>query len=215
MSLKSTEAKLYHALYDFFDQEGYSLLIDKKQFRKTVSAGFVNVIFSVSEYHYDNDAWVEVHIGCRNDQIEQIAQQFLKVNLNDFRPDANTLIISIGRYNEVKYFRYKIQSEEDLVDTCEAIKEFMKVSGFPFLQTVCHLDEIDRLLNTHPNRPCKFLYNQIHRCFKGAIAARLTDNPHYQGIGDIYNIYVHKFGNEQEQLSYEQLLHFLQYYSAN
>ncbi len=45
MSIKTTEAKLYYALYDFFEAEGFRLLIDKKQFRKSTPAGFVNIIF--------------------------------------------------------------------------------------------------------------------------------------------------------------------------
>lgn len=215
MSIKTTEAKLYYALYDFFEAEGFRLLMDKKQFRKSTPAGFVNIIFSVSEYEKDTDAWVEVHIGCRNDQIEQIAQQFLNVNLVDFRADVNTLIISTGKYNDVKYFRYKIQNDDDLADTCDAIKEFMTYSGFSFLNSVIKLSDIDRILNSFPHKPSKYLYNQIHRCYKGLIAAKLNDSPRYQQLEDIYRDYLGKFANETEFQNYERLTTYLKYYSNN
>lgn len=215
MSIKTTEAKLYYALYDFFEAEGFRLHMNKKQFRKSTPAGFVNIIFSVSEYEKDKDAWVEVHIGCRNDQIEQIAQQFLNVNLVEFRADVNTLIISTGKYNDVKYFRYKIQNDEDLADTCEAIKEFMIYSGFSFLNSVTKLSDIDRVLNSVPHKPSNYLYNQTHRCFKGLIAAKLNNNPRYQRLEDTYRDYLTKFANETELHNFDRLTAYLQYYGNN
>jgi hypothetical protein len=215
MSIKTTEAKLYHSLYDFFEAEGFRLLMDKKQFRKSTPTGFVNIIFSVSEYEKDNDAWVEVHIGCRNDQIEQVAQQFLNVNLVDFRGDVNTLIISTGKYNDVKYFRYKIQNEDDLSDTCESIVEFMTFSGFGFLNSVTKLADIDRIFNSTPHKPSKYLYNQVHRCFKGLIAAKFNNNSKYQQLEEIYRDYLTKFANETEVSNFERLATYLKYYNNN
>lgn len=215
MSIKTTEAKLYYALYDFFEAEGFRLLMDKKQFRKSTPAGFVNIIFSVSEYEKDKDTWVEVHIGCRNDQIEQIAQQFLNINLVDFRADVNTLIISTGKYNDVKYFRYKIQNDDDLTDTCEAIKEFMVYSGFSFLNSSTKLSDIDRIFNSLPHKPSKYVYNQIHRCYKGLIAAKLADNPQYTHTEAVYRNYLTKFASKAELSNFERLVTYLQYYGNN
>ena len=152
MSLKTTEAKIYYALYDFFEAEGFRLLMDKKQFRKNTVAGFTNIIFSVSEYEKE-EAWVEVHIGCRNDQVEQIAQQFLNPSLIDFREDINTLIISTGKYNDVKYFRYKIQNDDDLTDACESIKDFMILIPFIVPKHTCLLPK--RMINNIFN-PVRF-----------------------------------------------------------
>lgn len=215
MSIKTTEAKLYYALYDFFEKEGFCLLMDKKQFRKNISTGFINVIFSVSEYDKQNDAWVEVHIGSRNEQIEHIAQQFLNVNSLDFRPEANTLIISTGKYNDVKYFRYKIQEDDDLTDTCESIKDFMTLQGFGFLNTAAQISDIDRLLNSQPHQPSKYLYNQTHRCYKELIAAKFNNNTRYQQIEELYRGYLLRFANETERHNYERLVDFLQYYGSN
>lgn len=215
MSLKITEAKIYDALYSFFLNEGFELLIEKKQFRKITPTGFINVIFSISEYEKDSDVWVEVHIGGRNHQIEQIAQQFLNVNLMDFRADANTVVISTGKYNDVKYFRYKIHDSDDLHEACASIRNFMNTTGLGFLKKVSQLSEINRLLNRTPTQPSKYLYNQIHRCFKGLIAAKLTENPRYLQLIETYRKYVHQNGTETELQNYERLVAYLQYYSAN
>ncbi|WP_428659148.1 hypothetical protein [Runella sp.] len=215
MNLKTTEAKLYYALYDFFEAEGFRLLMDKKQFRKNTPAGFTNIIFSVSEYEKENDAWVEVHIGCRNEQVEQIAQQFLNSNSVDFRSDANTLIISTGKYNNVNYFRYKIQNDEDLADACESIREFMQSSGFSFLSTINSVSDIDSLLNLLPHKPSKFLYNQVHRCYKGIVAAKLNNSPQLERLTETYRRYLAKFGNEAERHNYERLVAYLNYYGKN
>lgn len=215
MSLKTTEAKLYYALYDFFEAEGFRLLMDKKQFRKNTPAGFTNIIFSVSEYEKENDAWIEVHIGCRNDQVEQIAQQFLNANLVDFRSDVNTIIISTGKYNDVNYFRYKIQNDEDLTDACESIKEFMQLSGFGFLASISHVGDIDRILNLMPQKSSKYLYNQVHRCFKGIVAAKLNNSPQFDRLIEIYRSYLSKFGNDVERANYDRLVAYLKYYGNN
>ncbi|MDF7818793.1 hypothetical protein P1X15_14350 [Runella sp. MFBS21] len=214
MSIKTTEAKLYYTLYDFFEAEGFQLLMQKKQFRKSTTTGFTNIIFSVSEY--DDEAWVEVHIGCRNHQIEQMAQQFIPSLPIDFREDANTLIISTGRYNDVKYFRYKIQNDDDLKNTCDAIMDFMNLSGWTFFKSVTKVADIDRILNSQPHKPSKYLYNQEDRCFKGLIAAKLNHNPHFDRLIEIYQVYLQKQVRDEIELhNYQKLVSFLQYYNDN
>ena len=214
MSVNATEAKLYQALHDFFAEQGYELLMDKKQFRKNTATGFVNVIFSVTQYA-ENDAWIEVHLGCRNQHIEQIAQQFLTDNLLDFRDEANTLIISIGKYNKVKYFRYKIQSDEDIQITTDSIKDFLQTTGFGFLESIKTLADVEKTINAYPSNPCPFLYNQTHRCFKGIIAAKLNSNKHLQGLTNCYVSYLEKFGRGEDCARFQRLLAYLQHYSAN
>ncbi|MEZ4905435.1 MAG: hypothetical protein R2822_28565 [Spirosomataceae bacterium] len=49
------------------------------------------------------------------------------------------MIISTGNYNDVKYFRYKIQNDDDLAATCESIKDFMTSQGLGFLNGVTNL----------------------------------------------------------------------------
>ena len=214
MSISTTEAKLYRTFYDFFEQHNYGLLPDKKQFRKITAGGFLNVIFSVTEYA-ENDAWVEVHFGCHNQHIEQIAQQFLATNLLDFRNDTNTIIISIGNYNNVKYFRYKIQSDEDIQTAYESITSFFETVGFEFLETLTKVTEVERILNFSSRKPCKFVYNQTHRCFKGMIAAKFTENPKFFGLALMYDVYLNSIGQYEESVRFKKMIDYLHHYSAN
>jgi hypothetical protein len=213
MTLTPFETDLYQRLNPFFGEFGYALLPDKKQFRHQTDTGFQNVILSPA--FYGDETWLEVNFGCRSEQIEQIAQQFLN-NLPDYRPDANTLIVSVGKFNDLKYFRYKVISSDDMADVCEAIKLFFAETGFSFLAHACSLPTLDRVLNQQPNLPCKFVYNQAHRCYKGLIAARLNHHPHFEGLADAYRLILNRHTQSPHELAnFNRLVAYLQHYSAN
>jgi hypothetical protein len=188
-------------------------LADKKQFRKNTATGFQNVIFTATTYQ--DETWLEVNIGCRNHQVEQIAQQFLG-NTRDFWGDSNTLVISIGKFNDAKYFRYKILNEHDLDDVCEVVKEFLEQRGFPFLNESDNLKSLHTIFNLHPSKPCKYLYNQTHRSYKGIITARLTNDTHFLDLSNTHrNVLIRNGANPDELLTFERLLSFLLYHSVN
>lgn len=213
MTITPFETNLYQHLAPFFTDHEYALLSEKKQFRRTTNSGFQNII--LSSVFYSDDTMVDVNFGCRNEQVEQIAQQFLN-SQPDLRADSNTLIMSIGRFSGTQYFRYKIHSEAELSGVCEQIEQFFDQQGFDFLATACSLPTLDRLLNEFPSQPCQYVYNQTHRCYKGLIAARLSHNPHFDGLIDSYRqLLMHQTQNRYEQIYFERLIAYLQHYSAN
>lgn len=213
MTITPFETNLYQHLAPFFTDHEYALLTEKKQFRRTTTSGFQNII--LSSVFYSSDTMLDVNFGCRHEQVEQIAQQFLN-NSPDLRSDANTLIVSIGRFSGAQYTRYKIHSAEELPEVCERIEEFFDKQGFDFLAASCTLPTLDRLLNESPGQPCQYVYNQTHRCYKGLIAARLNHNPHFDGLIDSYrHLLIHQTQNPYEQIHFERLISYLQHYSAN
>ncbi|MFN8355594.1 MAG: hypothetical protein U0Y10_14150 [Spirosomataceae bacterium] len=213
MKITPFELELYEKLSSFFTESGFVLLAEKKQFRKVTNLGFQNVIFSLSDY--GNEVWLEVNFGLRHHEIEKIAQQFLG-NAEEYRADANTLVISIGKFNNAKYFRYKMQTSSDLEDACEEIKRFLAHQGFPFLEAHQPLSELNRLFNTKPYSPCKYLYNQVHRCFKGIVAARLLSSDDFIDLSDQYRHQLVRIGASGEDLlNFEKMLSFLLYQSVN
>jgi hypothetical protein len=213
MAIKHFETNLYRSLTPFFASEQFDLLVEKKQYRKNTPTGFQNTILSPS--FYGSEIWLDVNFGCRNEQVEQIAQQFLN-NLPDYRTDANTIILSIGKFRKIPYFRFKIASDLELQETCTTIRSFFAECGFEFMQQSSTLAGIDRLLNEQPGQPCRYVYNQTHRCYKALISARLNHNPRFDGLVDTYRHQLLKLThNTFEQMNFERLIAYLLHYSAN
>lgn len=212
MILSKFEVKFYQQLEEFFQGHDFNLNLDNKQFRKATQNGFQNVIFSISETQ--KEFWIEVNFGIRYEFIEQLAQQFLN-NTRGNRSSANTLVISFGKFQNLKYFRFKVTDEDELYKILEEIKSFFKHRGFRFLEEAACLVKIDDLINDMPTKPCRYLYNQIHRCFKGVIAAKLTDNHSFTTITNIYRHFLLKNGSDEELLNYERLVSFLHFYNPN
>ncbi|CCG99967.1 hypothetical protein FAES_1958 [Fibrella aestuarina BUZ 2] len=213
MILTPFETSLYRQLARFFGDYEFALLPEKKQFRRITPTGFQNVILSPS--YYGDTTLLDVNFGCRNEQVEQIAQQFLPT-LTDFRADANTLLISIGKYQQVTPPRYSIRSDFELESVCRQIMEFFTNGGFQQLNDTCSLRSLDRILNDDPAHPCPYVYNQTFRCYKGLTVASLTHNPHFLGLIDLYRHQLDRQSpNAYEQINFDRLVSYLQHYSAN
>ena len=213
MLVKPFEITLYDKLRLFFDKQGFVLMADKKQFRKVTPTGFQNVIFTATSY--DDEIWLEVNFGCRNNQVEQIAQQFLG-NTRDFWSESNTIVVSIGKFNDAKYFRYKIMTEPDIEDVCDIIKDFLITQGFPFLNQSDNLLAMNDIFNKYPKKNCKYLYNQVHRSFKGIITAKLIYDENFLDLTDKHRENLIRIGaTHEELLTFERLLSFLLYHSPN
>ncbi|QMW05669.1 hypothetical protein [Spirosoma foliorum] len=213
MTITPFETNLYQHLTPFFAEHEFALLPEKKQFRRISTGGFQNII--LSSVFYVDDTMLDVNFGCRNEQVEQIAQQFLN-NQPDCRLDANTFLLSINRFSGAQFPRYKIHSGEALTDVCGKIELFFNKYGFNFLDSASILSTIDQLLNEQPNQPCTYVYNQTHRCYKGLIAARLNHNPYFDDLVDTYRqLLLRLTQNPYEQVHFERLIAYLQHYSAN
>ena len=213
MTFTSFETILYQHLTPFFKRHQFLWLPEKKQYRQTTNTGFQNVM--VSPTFYDSETALDIHFGCRHEQVEQIAQQFL-TNRAISRPEANTLVVSISQVNGFPFVRPTIHSGEDLIDVFDQIEYFFTTIGFDFLTASCALPALDRLLNEHPDQPCQYVYNPIHRCYKGLITARLNHNSHYDSLMAMHRSQlIHQTRNPYEQIQFERLIAYLYYYSPN
>jgi len=213
MSVRDIELELYENLNSFFIGEGFELKKSLKQYRKTTASGFLNFIFSVSKSA--DDFFLEVNFGVRVEAIEHISQQFLDT-LPAFQKETNTLIISIGKFNDNKYFRYRIANREDLKLTCKQVCQFTLEQGLDFLSKNQSLNSIDEVFNKKPHEPCKYLYNQTHRYFKGLVASKINHNPKFVQLSEIYHQKLQAMKVPETTLtSYSSLANYLTYYSAN
>ncbi|TDB64565.1 hypothetical protein [Arundinibacter roseus] len=213
MDLSSFEKKLFTSLEDFFTSHNFPFYPTPAQFRRSTVSGFDNVIFSFSPYQ--EALWVDVFFGNRFETVEQIAQQFL-TNRLDFRPDANTLLTTIGRFRQRTYFHYKLKNQSDFDAACADITTFFVEKGFAFFELVGTLSELDSILNDFPEQRCAYVANATHRAFKGLIAARLAQNPRFEKLYDFYKKELaDNYTDQPTQISFEKLHTFLQYYSHN
>ncbi|GAB3753543.1 hypothetical protein [Spirosoma pomorum] len=213
MATLSFETELYRQLTPFFSQHQFVLIPQRKQFRRRVDTGFQNIILSPT--FYGTETVLEVNFGCRNEQVEQIAQQFLH-NPLDYQAEANTLLMSIGRFTGAPYTRYSIQSGDELARMCRQIEQFFLLTGFDFLATTDSLAGVDDLLNRNLQQASPYVYNQTHRCYKGLITAQLNHNPYWTGLTEGYrHLFWQQTQNPYEQQQFERLITYLNYYSAN
>ncbi len=213
MRANQFELKLLRMCEEFFNAHSYKLILEKKQFRRITVAGFHSIIFNANAIA--NEWWIEVHLGVRSQLIEELAQQFLELPL-DYRSEATTWITSIGKLSGEPYFRYKVKTENDLKEMVQSVQDFMLQKGFPFIAKHTHVSSISQLLNDFPTKNCPYIYNQIHRCFKGLIAAHYTHKElNLPYLEDTYRAFIVKNGLPKDQLAFEKLCSFLPVYQLN
>lgn len=213
MDIISAQTFFVKQLIPFFKEWGFEYIDTYSQFRKTDKMGFKNIILSISQY--EDEIWIEATLGIRKDEVERISQPFLS-NLSDFRNQTTTISISLGKLNQNPYFRYKAENEEDLEVCAEELTKFMTEEGMIFLESKNSLQELDLIFNKLPKRPILYVHNQDHRFFKGIVLAKITNNPKYDELVELYyRTLIHQKANESIQDNFKRLTAFLVHYSIN
>ncbi|MDX2301299.1 MAG: hypothetical protein NW226_00810 [Microscillaceae bacterium] len=207
------EASLLIALSHNFYEHGFDLVLEKKQFRKKNASGFQCIIPSVSVYQ--QVAYIEIHLGLRHQAVEELLVQFSNHPL-EYQSDTCTVLVSIGKLLNRKYFRYKAHTEADIRRIGEDIQKFMDEQGLHFLQEASKIMVLDSLLNAEPEISNIYCYNHFHRCLRGIILAKMTQNPDFERLGRIYkqNLLRHHVPLEQSR-NFDKLLNFLEKFSLN
>ncbi len=213
MDIISAQTFFVKQLLPFFKEWGFEYIDAYSQFRKTDKMGFQNVILSISQY--ETEIWIEVTLGVRKDEVEHISQQFLS-NLSDFHKHTTTISVSLGKLNQNPYFRYKAENEEDLEVCAEQLMEFMTDEGMIFLEEKNSMQELDSAFNKIPKKPILYIHNQHHRFFKGIVLAKITNNPRYDELVELYyrSLVIQK-ANQDIQSNFKRLVAFLVHYSIN
>ncbi|GAB2539567.1 hypothetical protein [Spirosoma aerophilum] len=213
MTSTSFETTLYQQLTPFFERHQFLLMPEKKQYRKITETGFQLVMLSPA--YSDDEITLDIRFGCRNEQVEQIAQQFLSSQASS-QQDANTILISISQFSEYTSVRFRIHCEEELLLVCKQIEQFFDSRGLDFITASSTLTALDRLLNGKPEQACPYVYNQIHRFYKGLISASLNHNRQFNSLIDRYRqLLIQQTQNRYELIRFERLIAFLQHYSPN
>ncbi len=214
MKIAEFEMEFFSAVYEFFHEYEFELIPTLKQFRRTTTRGFQNIIFSSTAY--EGEFWVEVHLGTRLHAVEQVCQQFL-FHLSDHQPHANTIIASVGRIVGQRYFKYKVHDLTSFEKAVSDLKSFMQTDGFPFMQKMYSVKSVSEALNESPTLPSNLVYNQVHRCFKGLASAHLSGNSQLISLSEAYLKGLSVIGApDLMKVRFQMLANYLlHYYSVN
>jgi hypothetical protein len=98
----------------------------------------------------------------------------------------DTLSTGMANYfNEINY-RYKIKTQEDIIEWGKIVRTFYEEYAVPFFEKYNTVDAIDKLLNENPSERVVILDDLGWRIIKGLIAAKLNNNPKYNELRNYY-----------------------------
>jgi hypothetical protein len=212
--IRLQEKHIYQQLQPLFSDHGYELMPLSKQFRKPSRNGFRAALISVSGDRYEQI--IDLSLSIRMDVVEELVYQFLSGPPRFSMQDSTTIVASYGRLNQDPYKRFVVKDEDDLQGVCERIGTYMEKKGFRFLERFDQLKKIDALINRRPDQPCPYLYNQVHRCYKGIIIAKLTCRTDYNQLVKTYLAYLqNQWAPRSVIINFKKLVKFLKYFSMN
>lgn len=232
-SLELQEKTIYTHLMPFLSEQGFQMVNPQpgigggerwgiavhgiaapgKEFRKSTPGGFKSVMFSFGSN--EGEQVLNVHLGLRFNIVESLVSQFLRED-GDHPEGQHTIVASLHRFNHPPLPKLVLTDESSLQLACKQIREFMQKKGFRFLNTFDKLKRIDACLNREPFLPSPYIQNQIHRCFKAIIMARLLQRTNFEALCAVYqNSLQNQKTSEKVLENYQKLVTYLRYFSFN
>lgn len=212
--LQLQEKRLFQQLCPVFDQYGYEAIPSKKQFCQINKSGFRSVGLSLSSG--EEKKTIEIQLSIRNNLVEELVHQFLGSKKGSEK-DSTTISLSLARLKCQKQPNFVIaENDQDLQLSGWQIAAVLHKKGFHFLNTFSKLHRIDKMVNRKPSRPSPLMPNQIHRCFKGIIIARMLHRTNFEKLANVYGNYLcRQLAPRQLTDNYYKLLSFLKNFSFN
>lgn len=127
----------------------------------------------------------EFNTGCYL-KICNIKIQNIEGDIFDENGIYDTLGTSTATYfNELNY-RFKIKTQDDIIEWGKIVRKFYEEYAVPFFEKYNSVDAIDKLLNENPTEKVIYLDDLGWRIIKGLISAKLNNNPKYNELRDFY-----------------------------
>lgn len=207
------ESLLLVKISNFLYEVGFTLDLPRKLFYKKIEVGFQYIIPSVSQY--EEEALAEIHLGVRQELVEDLAQPFSQT-LQIQKDQTFTLLTSEGRLCKQPYKRYNLKTEEDLENFNLQFQAFYEQKGKGFLEEISTLDNLDSLVNQNPEKVHPYFFNQFQRCIKGLCVARLNQNSDFEKLAETYHQLLQQKRIPQQQIKlFENLWGYLKNFSLN
>ncbi len=182
----------FNVLSDFFAERDFNFLELGHQFRKETAGGWQNVILGFG--HYDDCSYVETSFGSRLNIVENLIAPYT-YGLRGYQAESNTCITNLAKYKQEPHFRFKISEEADIYRMAAHLRDFFRREGFPFLESLSSIKELDRLFNSDTQGQCLLSFNHQLRSFRGLAIATLNQNPNWEGLCESYRLLLKKYSS--------------------
>ena len=161
------EFEPFFAVYDF------RYIPDYNQFRKNTATGFLNVVFSISEYEYETV--LELFLGVRHQKIEKIAGLYLDIR-PDYKPHSTTLLASMNKFFNTDAYRFIFKNTREEKDrVMNIVLNLFRQKCEPELVRINDLEYMNQLFNGQPHTPNPLLVNVFNRAIRGLAIAYYKD----------------------------------------
>jgi hypothetical protein len=150
-------------------------------------------------------------LGVRSESILAILKKIQQIRKEDEKFQV-ALSVDIWRLaGDASRGTFYVETEDDVKSAAAAIAALVRSDALPFFDRCATLGDIDRLFNLDPNSPAARLVSTHNwkRAANALIAARLAENPKYNGLVDVYRATLGQFSGGEFLPQYEALASLL------
>jgi len=209
----SLKKRLVQGLASKLKGKDYIYTPQWEQFRKPTVGGFQSLIMSITAY--PDASLFELHLGVRLDAVEHLAYPFTN-GLMGFQANSMTLVTPLAKLHGHAFQRFELAPAEDVDQALSEIAGQLDHGGFSFLEKYNRLEEMEQLFNRHPHHPLPLVHNQINRCLRGLVLAKLTHRTDFTKLATLYRDRLQVLRAPEATLhKYDRLRSYLRSYAPN
>jgi len=209
----SLKKRLVEGLASKLQGKDYIYTPQWEQFRKPTASGFQCLIMSISDY--PDVSIFELHLGVRLDAVENLAFPFTNGMLG-FQANSMTLVSPLAKLHGHAFQRFELAPTGDVDEPLAEISGQLEQGGFSFLEKYNRLEEMEQLFNRHPHHPLPLVHNQINRCLRGLVLARLTGRTDFEKLATLYRDRLQVLRAPDTTLhKYDRMRSYLRSYTPN
>jgi len=209
----SLKKRLVHGLASRLEDKDFVYTPQWEQFRKTTSGGFQSLILSISEY--PDISLFELHLGIRLNAVENLAYPFTN-GLMGFQANSMTLVTPLAKLHGHAFQRFELSPGEAVDKPMEEIGKQLENGGFSFMEKYHSLEEMEKLFNRHPHHPLPLVHNQINRCLRGLVLAKLINRTDFEKLASLYRERLQVLRAPDATIhKYDRLRSYLRTYAPN
>lgn len=167
---------------DFLLDFGFELDSSLLHYSKSFPEGKQILFF----HHIQNpDAnYLEIQLGIRFDQVENIINQFLP-SLGDFKDRSVTHVIPVNQIDNQLPRRFFLQDDFEVNDILKKIEEFLVKDGFHWLDKYSVPENMEFLFNKNPDQELT-TQNFTYRSARAITLSKLYNKAEYEPTKKAY-----------------------------